>query len=90
MKPGWVYRTLVALFAVGTVHLLILSGLEVQRGLALRHELTLVANQTEVLAAEVENLREELQHASDPAYLEARARELGYVYPQEALHASPR
>ncbi|WP_293170792.1 septum formation initiator family protein [Oceanithermus sp.] len=90
MKSGGVYRALYVLFALGTAHLLILAALELQRGVALRQEIAIVAGQTEALAAEVEALKSELAHADDPAYLEAKARALGYVYPEEVLRAPSR
>jgi cell division protein FtsB len=78
------------IFALGVAHLLLLCGVEGQRWLAQRQELHLVAGQTGTLAAEVANLREELARADDTAYLEERARSLGYVYSDEVLHAEPR
>ena len=90
MKPGLLGRVLYTLFALGTAHLLLLAGVEAQRGWALRAELGIVSGQVEALRAEVHALKDELAHAEDPAYLEARARALGYVYPDEVLHAPPR
>ncbi|WP_457630138.1 FtsB family cell division protein [Oceanithermus sp.] len=90
MRERGVYRILYLLFALGSAHLLLLCGVEAQRWIAQRQELRLVAGQTEALAAKVANLREELARADDPAYLEEKARSLGYVYPDEVLHAEPR
>lgn len=78
------------LFALGTAHMLLLSGVEAQHALAYRQELRLVNRQIASLRNEVGAIRQELQHADDPAYLEKKARALGYVYPDEVLHAAPR
>ncbi len=85
-----VYRLLYVLFALGTAHLLLLWGVEAQRSMALSRQVRLVAAQTADLESRVQSLREELKHADDPAYLEERARSLGYVYPNEVLHVAPR
>ena len=90
MKQGIVGRVLYVLFALGTAHLLLLVGVEAQRGWALRQEARIVSGQLESLAAEVAALKSELAHADDPAYLEAKARTLGYVYPEEVLRAPSR
>jgi len=90
VRERGVYRILYVIFALGTAHMLMLCGIEAQRWLAQKQELKLVAGQTQALAAEVAGLREELQRADDPAYLEEKARSLGYVYPNEELHAKPR
>lgn len=90
MKPGIVGRVLYLLFALGTAHLLLLAGVEAQRAWALRQEVRIVGGQIEALSAEVSSLKSELEHADDPAYLEAKARSLGYVYPEEVLRVPPR
>ena len=90
VRERGVYRLLYLLFALGTAHLLLLWGVEAQRSMALRQQLRLVAVQTQELDREVKGLREELKRADDPAYLEEKARSLGYVYPDEVLHAAPR
>lgn len=90
MKQGIVGRILYVLFALGMAHLLLLVGVEAQRGWALRQEVRIVGGQLEALTAEVVALKSELAHANDPAYLEAKARALGYVHPEEVLHAPPR
>ncbi len=90
MRERGVYRILYVIFALGTAHLLMLCGVEAQRWFAQKQELQLVAGQTQALATEVTGIRQELQRADDPAYLEEKARSLGYVYPNEELHAKPR
>jgi len=90
MRGQGVYRILYIIFALGTVHLILLCGVEAQRWLAQKQELQLVAGQTQALEAEISGIRGELQRAADPAYLERKARSLGYVYPNEELHAEPR
>jgi len=90
MRQGVVARTLYVLFALGTAHLLLLAGVEVQRSWALNQEVRIVDGQLEALTAEVAALKSELARADDPAYLEAKARALGYVYPEEVLRAPSR
>ncbi len=90
MHRGTITRILYALFALGTAHLLLLAGVESQRAWVLHQELQIVSSQVKALEVEVRELKSELAHAADPAYLEARARALGYVYPEEVLRAPPR
>ncbi len=90
MKPGAFGRIVYVFFALGTAHLLLLAGVEAQRGWALRQEMRIVSGQLEALEAEVAALKSELDHAGDPSYLEAKARALGYVYPEEVLRAPSR
>ncbi len=90
VKTGLVGRALYTVFALGAAHLLLLAGVEAQRYWALRAEQRIVSGQVEALRAEVHALKGELAHAEDPGYLEAKARGLGYVYPDEVLHAPPR
>jgi len=68
---------------------MMLCGVEAQRWLAQKQELRLVAGQIRALEAEVVGVREELKKADDPKYLEKKARSLGYVFPDEELHAKP-
>jgi len=85
-----VYRILYVVFALGTAHLALLCGVEVQRYFAQQQQLRLVEGQTRALAAEVASIRQELARAENPDYLEEKARSLGYVFPDEVLHAKPR
>ena len=89
MRERSIYRVLYVIFALGTAHLMMLCGVEAQRWLAQKQELRLVAGQIRALEAEVVGVREELKKADDPKYLEKKARSLGYVFPDEELHAKP-
>ena len=90
VRERGVYKILYIIFALGTAHILLLWGVESQRLFAQKQELRLVAQQTQALASEITNIRQELQRADDETYLEKKARILGYVYPDEELHAKPR
>jgi len=85
-----VYRILYVVFALGTAHLALLCGVELQRYFAQEQQLQLVEAQTKAIAAEVASIRQELVWADSPDYLEEKARSLGYVFPNEVLHAKPR
>lgn len=89
MRDRGIYKVLYLVFSLGTAHILLLCGVEVQRWFSQERELKIVAAQTAALQAEVLALKEELKLADDPAYLERKSRSLGYVYPNEELHASP-
>ncbi|MCS7058875.1 MAG: hypothetical protein NZ849_08335 [Meiothermus sp.] len=86
-KP--IYRFLHLVFALGTLHMLVLVGLEVQRLVGLRREVALVSSRVAQLELRNQRLSEELQMAADPAYREGLVRQMGYVHKDELLRRWP-
>ncbi len=80
-----IYRFLHLVFALGTLHLLVLLGLEVQRYLQIRQETALAQIRLEALEQRNQKLREALQMAADPRYREGLVRQMGYVHKDELL-----
>lgn len=92
-KP--VYRFLHLVFALGTLHTLLLITLEVQRNIQLRNQVLQAQARLEQLELRNQKLDEELQLAADPRYREGLIRQMGYVHKDELLlprittHRSP-
>ena len=87
-----IYRFLHLIFALGTLHLLVLFALEFQRYFQLRQDISSVQLRLEALEERNQKLSEELQVASDARYREGLARQMGYVHKDELLylHAQPK
>jgi len=91
-KP--IYRFLHLVFALGTLHLLVLGGLEVQRFFHTQSEIRAAVQQVQALEKSVAALTGEVDSAQTPVFREAMARRMGYVqkdevlYPKSALNPS--
>lgn len=72
-------------FALGTLHLLVLLTLEVQRYFQIRQEIALTQVRLEALEQRNQQLRDALQMAADPRYREGLVRQMGYVHKDELL-----
>ena len=82
-KP--VYRFLHLIFALGTLHVLVLITLELQRNLQIRNQISQVQLRLEQLELRNQKLSEELQLAADALYREGLVRQMGYVHKDELL-----
>lgn len=80
-----VYRFLHLVFALGTLHTLLLITLEVQRNIQLRDQVLQAQARLEQLELRNQKLDEELQLAADPRYREGLIRQMGYVHKDELL-----
>ncbi|RDI95686.1 hypothetical protein DV704_05260 [Meiothermus sp. QL-1] len=87
-KP--IYRFLHLVFALGSLHLLVLLGLELQRFAHFRQETALALARIERLEQRQKRLLQELEQAADPAYREGLLRRMGYVHKDELLYPWPR
>ncbi len=81
-----VYRFLHLVFALGSLHLLLLLGLEVQRSVHIQREIAATKLRVAQLEQQNQKLLEELQTAADPRYREGLVRQLGYVHKDERLY----
>jgi hypothetical protein len=81
-----IYRFLHLVFALGSLHLLVLLGLEVKRSLEVSHQIQ--SHRQEVLRLEqkVKSLQQIVNVAHTESYREALARRLGYVHKTEVLY----
>lgn len=82
-KP--IYRLLHLIFALGTLHILLLIVLEVQRNVQLRNQIAQAEVRLVQLERHNQKLIEELQLAADPRYREGLVRQMGYVHKDELL-----
>ncbi|MEN2981728.1 MAG: septum formation initiator family protein [Thermus sp.] len=80
-----VYRLLRLVFALGLAHALFLLGQEAVRAHQLAKERGRLEEAVRQAEARVARLRAEVEAAQDPAHLEALARRLGMVRPEEIL-----
>lgn len=79
------HRLLTLLFALGLAHALFLLGQEGVRAYHLAQERARLEAALRQAEARVARLRAEVEAAKDPAHLEALARRLGLVRPEEVL-----
>lgn len=82
-KP--VYRFLHLIFALGTLHALLLITLEFQRNFQTRNQILQAQTRLEQLELRNQKLSDELQLAVDPRYREGLIRQMGYVHKDEVL-----
>ncbi len=82
-KP--VYRFLHLIFALGTLHVLLLIALELQRNFQTRNQILQMQTRLEQLELRNQKLDIELQLAADPRYREGLIRQMGYVHKDELL-----
>jgi cell division protein FtsB len=80
-----IYRFLHLIFALGIVHLLVLSGLEVQRFLQTQNDLQAQQAKVGQLQQEVQILKAEVAASQNPGYREALVRRMGFVKRGEIL-----
>ncbi len=80
-----VYRFLHLLFALGSLHLLWLVGLEVKRTQELRGEINSTRAQVTHLEARLARLADEVAAAQTSEYRDALVRRMGYVRKDELL-----
>ncbi len=87
-----IYRFLHLVFALGTLHLLVLLSLEVQRHVQTRQDIAAAQIRLDELGQRSQKLTDELQVAADARYREGLARQMGYVHKDELLylHAQPK
>ena len=83
-----VYRFLHLLFALGSLHLLWLVGLEVKRTQELRGEINSTRAQVTHLEGRLARLEDEVTAAQTPEYRDALVRRMGYVRKDELLMPS--
>ncbi len=81
-----IHRFLHLVFALGTLHLLVLLTLEVQRYVQIRQDIALAQVRLEELEQRNQKLSDELQVAADARYREGLARQMGYVHKDELLY----
>ncbi|GIW35034.1 septum formation initiator family protein [Meiothermus sp.] len=81
-----IHRFLHLIFALGTLHLLVLFGLEVQRYFQTRHDIAAAQIRLEELEQRNQKLSDELQLAADARYREGLVRQMGYVHKDELLY----
>ncbi|WP_027878003.1 septum formation initiator family protein [Meiothermus cerbereus] len=80
-----IYRFLHLVFALGTLHLLVLITLELQRNVQIRNQISQAQLRLEQLELRNQKLSEELELAADPRYREGLVRQMGYVHKDELL-----
>ncbi len=79
------HRILRLLFALASLHLLIMGAVEIQRGLDYHQQTQLLQNELKQLRYDVATLQEEVKLGNDPQYLEGLVRGLGLVRKDETL-----
>ncbi|GIW23919.1 hypothetical protein [Meiothermus sp.] len=84
-----IYRFLHLIFAFGTLHLLVLAGLETQRYFQTQQAIATVQRRLEALEKRNQKLYDELQIAADARYREGLVRQMGYVLKDELLYLHP-
>lgn len=84
-----IYRFLHLVFALGSLHLLVLLGLEVKRSLEISGQIRSHAGQVLQLEEKVKSLQQTVNVAHTESYREALARRLGYVHKTEVLYTYP-
>lgn len=82
-----IYRVLHLIFALGSLHMLGLIGLEAKRFLDLRQERALTQAHINDLKKRVAALEADIAAAQTTEYREAMVRRLGYVKKDEVLNA---
>ena len=82
-----IYRFLHLVFALGSLHLLVLLGLEVKRSLELSKQIHSHNQQVVQLEQKVKSLQQIVNVAHTESYREALARRLGYVHKSEILYS---
>jgi cell division protein FtsB len=76
-------RILLVLGLVGSLHVLIMLGIEVNRTLEMRQGITRLSTDVKALESEVAELKAVIEHRNDQNYLEQLARQQGFAFPNE-------
>jgi Septum formation initiator len=76
-------RVLMVLGLVGSLHVLIMAGIEFNRTLEMRQGITRLSTDVAALESEVGELKAVIAHAGDQNYLEQLARQQGFAFPNE-------
>lgn len=84
-----IYRILHLVFALGSLHLLVLFGLEVKRTLEVSEQIRSHNTQVSQLEKKVKSLQQIVNVAHTESYREAMARRLGFVHKSEVLYSDP-
>jgi cell division protein FtsB len=77
---GWI---LLVLGVVGSIHVLVMLGIEFNRTIEMRQNITRLSTDVTALESEVSELKAVIQHGDDQNYREQLAREQGYAFPDE-------
>jgi cell division protein FtsB len=85
-----IYRFLHLVFALGTLHLLVLLGLEIQRHFQTQNDIAAAQIRLEALEQSNQQLSNELQAVADASYREGLVRQMGYVHKDELLYLHPK
>jgi hypothetical protein len=79
------HRFLRLVFALASVHLLIMGAAEVRRGIDYHQQTQLLRVELQQLRGKVASLQEEVRLGNDPQYLDSLVRGLGLVRKDETL-----
>jgi hypothetical protein len=77
---NWIF---LILGIVGSLHVLVMLGIEFNRTLEMRQGITRLSNDVAALESEVFELKSVTEHANDLNYREQLAREQGFAFPNE-------
>jgi cell division protein FtsB len=79
---------LTILAIVGSLHVIVMMGIELNRMVATQQEITRLTLETTTLEAEVAGLQSVLDNGDNPLYREQLARKAGFAYPDEVRFLS--
>lgn len=79
---------LTILAIVGSIHVLVMMGIELNRMVATQQEITRLSLETTALEAEVAGLQSVLDNGDNPVYREQLARKAGFAHPDEVRFLS--
>lgn len=79
---------LTALAIIGSIHVLVMMGIELNRMVATQQEITRLTLETTSLEAEVAGLQSVLDNGNNPLYREQLARKAGFAHPDEVRFLS--
>jgi cell division protein FtsB len=79
---------LTILAIIGSIHVLVMMGIELNRMVATQQEITRLTLETTTLEAEVAGLQSVLDNGDNPDYREQLARKAGFAYPDEVRYLS--
>jgi hypothetical protein len=74
---------LLILGIIGSLHVLVMLGIEFNRTLEMRQNITRISGDVTALESEVSELKAVIQHSDDQNYREQLAREQGFAFPKE-------
>jgi cell division protein FtsB len=79
---------LTILAIIGSIHVMVMMGIELNRMVATQQEITRLTLETTTLEAEVAGLQSVLDNGDNPLYREQLARKAGFAYPDEVRFLS--